>query len=102
MVRPRRAGAEGADDGAGAGVLAPVLPISPRCTHVKGHGGAKAAVREVSAALPEHKFVCRTDVKSYDASIDHRFLLDRLARVVPDRFILNLLYQLWVFRESCG
>ncbi len=28
-------------------VLAKHLPISTRCTHVKGHGGAKAAVRQV-------------------------------------------------------
>ncbi len=27
-------------------VLAKHLPVSPRCTHVKGHGGAKAAVRQ--------------------------------------------------------
>ena len=26
-------------------VLAKHLPVSTRCTHVKGHGGAKAAVR---------------------------------------------------------
>ncbi|MSP02238.1 MAG: reverse transcriptase, partial [Acetobacteraceae bacterium] len=74
-------------------VLAPVLPVSPRCTHVKGNGGAKAAVRQVSAALPANKFVFRTDVKSCYASIDHHLLLDRLALWVDDRFILNLLYQ---------
>ncbi len=28
------------------------LPVSPRCTHVKGHGGAKAAVRQVMRHLP--------------------------------------------------
>jgi RNA-directed DNA polymerase len=28
-------------------VLAKHLPASPRCTHLKGHGGAKYAVREV-------------------------------------------------------
>ncbi len=32
-------------------VLAKHLPVSPRCTHVKGHGGAKAAVRQVWAAI---------------------------------------------------
>ena len=32
-------------------VLAKRLPVSPRCTHVKGHGGAKAAVRQVMARL---------------------------------------------------
>ncbi len=31
--------------------LAKHLPVSTRCTHVKGHGGAKAAVRQVWAKL---------------------------------------------------
>ena len=33
-------------------VLAKTLPVSPRCTHVKGHGGAKAAVRQEMRHLP--------------------------------------------------
>ena len=49
-------------------VLAPVLPVSPRCTHVKGNGGAKAAVRQVSAALATNRFVLSTGVKSHYAS----------------------------------
>ncbi len=32
-------------------VLAKHAPVSPRCTHVKGHGGAKAAVRQVMRHL---------------------------------------------------
>ena len=32
-------------------VLAKHLPVSPHCTHVKGHGGAKAAVRQVMRHL---------------------------------------------------
>ncbi len=62
-------------------VLAKHLPVSDRCTHVKGHGGAKAAVRQVWARLAENRFVLRTDVKSYYASIDHFLLLDQLADV---------------------
>ena len=31
--------------------IAKHLPVSTRCTHVKGHGGAKAAVRQVWARL---------------------------------------------------
>ena len=52
-------------------VLADVLPVSRVCTHVKGHGGAKAAVRHVHHHLAANRFVLRTDVKSYYASIDH-------------------------------
>jgi hypothetical protein len=74
-------------------VLARVLPVSPRCTHVKGNGGPRAAVRQVSAALAANRFVLRTDVKSYYASIDHLLLMDRLARSVGERNILNLLGQ---------
>jgi RNA-directed DNA polymerase len=74
-------------------VLARVLPVSPRCTHIKGNGGAKAAVRQVRAALASNRFVLRTDVKSYYASIDHLLLMDRLALYIRDRDILNLLGQ---------
>ncbi|MCH8155417.1 MAG: hypothetical protein IH786_09195 [Proteobacteria bacterium] len=74
-------------------VLSDILPVSPRCTHIKGHGGAKAAVREVMAALSGNRFVMRTDVKSFYASIDHIALMDRLARHIDDRSILNLLGQ---------
>jgi RNA-directed DNA polymerase len=74
-------------------VLAPVLPVSPRCTHIKGNGGAKGVVRQVSAALATNRFVLRTDVKSYYASIDHLLLMDRLARWVREPGILNLLGQ---------
>jgi hypothetical protein len=74
-------------------VLAKHLPVSTRCTHVKGHGGAKAAVRQVMANLPCNRFVLGTDVKAYYASIDHFILLDRLAEYVKDRRVLNLLRQ---------
>jgi RNA-directed DNA polymerase len=33
-------------------VLSDILPASPRCAHVKGHGGAKSAVRQVYDHLP--------------------------------------------------
>ncbi len=68
-----------------ATVLATVLPTSAHCTHVKGHGGAKAAVRQVWTQLAENRFVLRTDVKGYYASIDHFLLLDQLAACIEDR-----------------
>jgi len=74
-------------------VLSQHLPASPRCTHLKGHGGAKFAVREVREHLAASRFVLRTDVKSYYASIDHLMLLDQLAVHVTDRRVLNLLGQ---------
>jgi RNA-directed DNA polymerase len=74
-------------------VLAKHLPVSQRCTHLKGHGGAKYAVREVRDHLAANSFVLRTDVKSYYASIDHVLLLDQLAVHIKDRRVLNLMGQ---------
>ena len=73
--------------------LSKVLPLSTACTHLKGHGGAKHAVRQAVAQLPRQRFVLKTDVQGYYASIDHQLLLDRLARYVPDRAVLNLIGQ---------
>ena len=74
-------------------LLAGVLPISSACTHVKGHGGLKSAVRRVYGQLPSYRFVLRTDVRCYYESIDHFLLMEQLAEHVKDRLILNLLWQ---------
>jgi len=71
--------------------LAPVL--SPACTHVAGHGGAKKAVREVFENLSNNDFVMKSDVKSYYASIDHKLLRDILAEYVDDDAVLHLGWQ---------
>jgi hypothetical protein len=72
-------------------VLAGHWAFSPRCHHVAGHGGAKAAVRAVDRALPDFPFVLRSDVKSYYASIDHELLLAQLCDAIPDPRLLTLL-----------
>jgi RNA-directed DNA polymerase len=73
--------------------ITPILPISCRCTHVKGHGGLKYAVRDVQNHLAANDFVMRTDVKAFYESIDHHLLLEKLALYITDRFTLNLLWQ---------
>jgi len=70
------------------------VSISRRCVHGKGHGGAKAAIRRIVRRLPSAQFVLKTDVARYYASIDHVRLLDRLAAVIPDRDVLNLVGQM--------
>jgi retron-type reverse transcriptase len=47
-------------------------------------------VRAVASQLSGNKFVFRTDVKSYYASIDHQALLDRLTQLIGDRRVLAL------------
>ena len=46
-------------------VLRDAFRLSDRCTHLKGNGGSKHAVRQLQAALPEYRFVFRMDVRSY-------------------------------------
>ena len=75
--------------------------LSARCFHLAGRGGARAAVRAVRDQLqpsgpqgsPAPQFVCRTDVKSYYASIDHDILLEQLRRLIPDARVLGLVEQ---------
>jgi len=74
-------------------VLSTHLPVSKSCVHVKGHGGAKKAVRAVYDHLPTNNFVMRTDVKAYYESIDQHLLLEIRAQHIKDKGVLNLLWQ---------
>ena len=83
-------------------VLQSVLPVSPLCTHLKGHGGLKGAIRSVLAHRTSHPFVFKTDVQAYYASIDHQTLLASLARPLSDPLILNLIGQYLKRRAERG
>ena len=73
--------------------IAPLLGISKRCTHTKGNGGLKGAVRAVQRNSPRFRFFIRTDVKAYYESIDQHLLLAQLATWIKDRRAMNLLSQ---------
>jgi len=74
-------------------VVSPLLRLSPRCVHVKGNGGLKAAVREVQQRLPAYGHVLRTDVKAFYESIDQSILRAQLASQIHDPLLLDLLDQ---------
>jgi len=48
--------------------------LSASCFHLAGHGGAKGCVNAVSKKVEQYRFVCRSDVNSYYATIDHGML----------------------------
>jgi RNA-directed DNA polymerase len=73
--------------------LPEALALSPLCTHIKGHGGLKATVSALHAALPDYRYVMKTDVKGYYESIDHTILLKQLDKDITDPFIWRLLVQ---------
>ena len=56
----------------------PVRRLSPCCTHLKGNGGTKGAVRWAWAMSQRRPFVARFDIQSYDDSLDHEVLLKQL------------------------
>ncbi|MDM8517583.1 reverse transcriptase/maturase family protein [Desulfobacterales bacterium HSG16] len=78
--------------------LAPVL--SDRCFHIKDRGGAKAAVRNVQEQMIPGMFVMKSDVRSYYASIDHSVLYALAERYIPDRHVMQLLWQ-YMDRTVC-
>jgi RNA-directed DNA polymerase len=73
--------------------LPEALALSPLCTHIKGHGGLKATVNDLHAALPDYRYVMKTDVKGYYESIDHTILLKQLDKDITAPFIWRLLVQ---------
>ena len=50
-------------------ILAPHIPRS--CTHVRGHGGVKGALRQIHRRLPKARFVARFDIAAYYTSMRH-------------------------------
>jgi RNA-directed DNA polymerase len=56
-------------------------------------GGLKATVNDLHAALPDYRYVMKTDVKGYYASIDHTILLRQLDKDIADPFIWRFLVQ---------
>jgi RNA-directed DNA polymerase len=73
--------------------LPEALALSSLCTHIKGHGGLKATVSALHAALPDYRYVMKTDVKRYYEFIDHTILLRQLDKDIADPFIWRLLVQ---------
>lgn len=74
------------------------LDFPRSCYHVpgkegEGRRGAKAAVRHIFSRLPGNRFVFRSDVESYYASINHSVLLALVRGRVDDRRIMDLVAQ---------
>lgn len=75
-----------------AQALALRMPDIPKsCYHIKGHGGLKKAVHQTHAALPEHRYVMRSDIKSYYQSIQLNNLLKIVESYIQHPVLLTLL-----------
>ena len=59
----------------------------------------KRNCRPSCALLPQHRFVLKTDVKSYYASIGHVRLQEQLSKHIQDKGVLRLL---WQYMHRCA
>ena len=66
----------------------------PRNGRRRGTAEPRRPFRRIARQRPAARFVLKTDVTRHYASIDHVKLLGRLAAVVPDREVLNLVGQI--------
>jgi len=67
--------------------------ISSNCYHIKSHGGVKKAIRALNNNIRNFNYVCKSDVKSYYASIDHHIAMGIFRQKTDDKTVLNLLWQ---------
>jgi len=71
-----------------------VLNHVPRtCTHLKGHGGSKEAIRQIMSQNNDYRFFVKSDVKSYYASMDHEVLYQLCEKIIEDKTILRLIWR---------
>jgi hypothetical protein len=73
--------------------LQALLPLSSRCTHLKGHGGLKQSIVAVQQHLDDYQYACKTDVKGYYESIDQYLLMDMINDHIQDPDLRHYLYQ---------
>lgn len=64
------------------------------CRKGKGNRRAVIDLLQVLKALGPNRFVIKLDVKSYFASIDHAILFEKLASVLPDQSLNDVLWSL--------
>lgn len=84
--------------------LTPLLPVSDRCEHVRGHGGGKQSVTRIHHLVRagQYRFVCRTDIRGYYAAIRRDLLMTQLRRHVHHPVHLDLLAQFLAYSVEDG
>lgn len=85
--------------------IAALLPVHPRCAHIKGHGGGKTSISVVWEQLQstEYRFVYRTDIRGYYQHIQKPQVLSLIHRWVKEPILIDLVKQyLYYTVEDCG
>ena len=77
-------------------VLEPYLKTKMDLTyasHLKGNGGLKACVMQAQKLCQTHKYILKTDVAKFYASIKHHKLFEILSNYVTDTKVVDLVMQ---------
>ena len=80
-----------------------VMPVHPKCHHVKG-AGVQYSRREVKTALDsgEYKFVCRTDIRGYYQHMQKKQLNALVQKWVKDPILRDLVEQFIAYTVEYG
>ena len=86
--------------------------ISAQCRHLKGPLEIKSIRQDIQSALhQDYRYVIRTDIRSYYASIDHQHLKRAVCRSFDDPRVIHSLHRIietpidlggWLETNSCG
>ena len=69
-----------------------------KASHLKDYGGLKSCVKLASKHQSSNKFIFKTDIAKFYASIDHKYLINFLSEYIKDERVLDLILQ---FANRC-
>lgn len=67
--------------------------LDPRVYHIKGRGGVSSAIGSLNGFVRRYKYVLRSDVANYYASMSHKIVLSELSRHVSDPKLMFIFHQ---------
>ena len=76
--------------------------LSPYCYHLPERGGTKAYIRQTQACVRQFKFVCRSDVNSYYANVNHCILMRQLKQWIKNDTVLLLIERMLNRLDECN
>jgi retron-type reverse transcriptase len=77
------------------------------CYHLKGNGGLKRAVIDVShniqniKKMNEYNFVIKSDIANFYESMDHKIVMEHCEKIIKDKRILTIINQYLNRLEIC-
>lgn len=85
-------------------LTAEIFPSHVRCEHLRGHGGGPRSVYRLTEVIRTHniRYVCRTDIRHYYASINKSHLYGQCCRYVTSPCLRHLLYQFIYYSVEYG